>query len=260
MKLLKSSFLMSKIVWLTEIWARFRFDFDRWNRITIPLPPIEIQNEIVNILDKFTELEMELETELEARKNQYEYYRDKLLIFGDDNNSRPLWEVCQFQNGFAFKSWLFQSGWKPILRITNIVDWRIDDDWLVYFSEWDYKENLSNYEVKQWDIVVAMSGATTWKIWYNYSDKTYYLNQRVWLFRPDENVLYKRYLFHWLLSKSKLLLDISSGSWAQPNLSSEKLKSLLIPIPSLAEQRRIANILDNFDKLVNDITEWLPAE
>jgi len=56
-------------------------------KLQIPLPPLEIQQEIVNILDKFTELEMELEAELEARKKQYEYYRSKLLTFSSLNEN-----------------------------------------------------------------------------------------------------------------------------------------------------------------------------
>lgn len=55
--------------------------FSDFKNIKIPVPPIEVQNEIVRILDDFTELEVELEVELEARRKQYEYYRDKLLSF-----------------------------------------------------------------------------------------------------------------------------------------------------------------------------------
>lgn len=54
---------------------------EEFTKFKIPLPPIEVQNEIVRILDNFTELEAKLEAELEARRKQYEYYRDKLLNF-----------------------------------------------------------------------------------------------------------------------------------------------------------------------------------
>ncbi|SQE24989.1 type I restriction modification DNA specificity domain-containing protein [Campylobacter jejuni subsp. doylei] len=73
----KSPRILQKIISLTEEGARFRFDFERWEKIQIPIPPLEIQEEIVKILDAFTELE----AELEARRRQYEYYRNKLLSF-----------------------------------------------------------------------------------------------------------------------------------------------------------------------------------
>ena len=110
------------------------------------------------------------------------------------------------------------------------------------------------------DIIVAMSGATTGKIGVNNTDKKYYLNQRVGKFRPRENVIHKRYLYHLLLQNSNKLLEISLGSGAQPNLSSEKLKKLTAKIPPLFEQKRIANILDKLDALCNDLTSGLPAE
>ena len=64
-------------------------------QIKIPLPPLPVQQEIVNILDKFTELEAELEAELEGRKKQYEHYRNTLLTFGDDVEWKELGEVCE---------------------------------------------------------------------------------------------------------------------------------------------------------------------
>ena len=59
--------------------ARFRFDFNRWNKIEIPIPTLETQERIVKILDNFTNYVTELQTELQFRTKQYEYYRDKLL-------------------------------------------------------------------------------------------------------------------------------------------------------------------------------------
>ncbi len=79
--LLQSSVVLNKIISLTESGARFRFDFNRWNSILIPVPPLEIQAEIVSILDTCVELSTNLQAELQARKKQYEYYRDKLLSF-----------------------------------------------------------------------------------------------------------------------------------------------------------------------------------
>ena len=141
----------------------------------IPVPPLPIQQEIVRILDAFTELT----AELTARKKQYEHYREELLETSTNAVQMNFGDIFDFQNGFAFKSGLFKETGKAILRIANIQDNQVSTDNLVYFDEIDYKENLSSYIVKQGDIVVAMSGATTGKIGVNTTTSNYYLNQRV---------------------------------------------------------------------------------
>ena len=74
--------------------TRFNISKKRFAKVLIPIPPLPIQEEIVKILDTFTTLEAELEAELEARKKQYEYYRDELLTFGEDVEWKRLGEVC----------------------------------------------------------------------------------------------------------------------------------------------------------------------
>ena len=231
--------------------------------LKIPLPPLPVQQEIVRILDSFTELTAELnknlEEELAARRKQYEHYRDELLTAPQGGQEMKFDDLFEFQNGFAFKSSLFKESGCPILRITNIQDRRIDTEKMVYFSPDDYKENLQAFTVLPGDIVVAMSGATTGKIGVNHTDKVYYLNQRVGKFSPKAGID-KRYLYHLLLQNSNKLLEISVGSGAQPNLSSEKMKKLTARVPALSEQKRIATILDKLDTLCNDLISGLPAE
>ncbi len=239
-------------------------------KIEIPIPPLSVQQEIVRILDKFTQLEtelkIELETELDCRKRQYEYYRDKLLSFNEvvggaktlifsDLQWKTLGEVADFQNGFAFKSRLFRDNGEVIVRITNIDGKGVDLSDVKYFSISDYNTNMSSYKINKGDILIAMSGATTGKIgFYNY-EYTSYLNQRVGKFIPKANILNNRYLYHYLLYQN------ISGGGAQPNLSSNKLmEKIQIPIPPIEEQERIAGILDKFDTLVNSISEGLPRE
>ena len=167
--------------------------------------------------------------------------------------------VCRFQNGFAFKSKLFSESGLPILRITNISEGKLSEEGYVYFNPNDYKENLSNYIVKPNSIVVAMSGATTGKIGYNYSPKEYYLNQRVGMFLPDESFLLNRYLYHWLSGQSGNILAISSGTGSQPNLSSVKMMKFKIPVPPLEVQHEIIRILDSFMLLTAELTAELTA-
>ena len=173
---------------------------------------------------------------------------------------KELGKVCRFQNGFSFKSELFKSSGKPILRITNITDGKLSDDSYVYFNLEDYKENLENYKVKKGDVVVAMSGATTGKIGYNHSENIYYLNQRVGLFVPNENLLLKRFLYHWLTTQSQKIYNISSGSGAQPNLSSVKMMKFDIPVPPIEVQNEIVRILDNFTELEAELEAELEVE
>lgn len=232
--------------------------------LKIPVPPIAVQQEIVKVLDTFSELTAELTAELAARKKQYAYYKHKLLSFENLIDTKieyyPLSEVCDFQNGFAFKSSFFKDSGYPILRITNISEGNKIGNNFVYFNKEDYKENLENFIVERSSIVIAMSGATTGKIGYNYSNTTYYLNQRVGKFIPNKKRLNNRFLFYWLQTQNKNISRISTASGSQPNLSSVELMKIKIPVPPLEIQEYIVNILDKFDSLVNDIMVGLPAE
>lgn len=111
---------------------------------------------------------------------------------------KELGEVCKFRNGFAFKSSKFKNKGSGILRIGNIQNRNVDLKNLVYFDVIDYNENLKLYEVRNGDVLVAMSGATTGKIGRIFSDKIYYLNQRVGKFEPIPEFLNKDFLYHFL--------------------------------------------------------------
>ena len=172
---------------------------------------------------------------------------------------KELWEVCDFKNGFSFKSTKFKENWAWIIRITNIKNKYIDTNNLVFFDENDYKESLQSYKLNKWDILVAMSGATTWKIWILETDYVCYLNQRVGKFVPDREVLDNQYLYHFLLSKINDIYVLAWG-WAQPNLSSVKLmKTLIIPFPPIEIQQEIVKILDTFTKLEAELEAELEA-
>ena len=233
-------------------------------RIKVAVPPLAVQEEIVNILDSFTLLEAELEAELVVRKKQYEHYRDKLLNFADISQRggvriMALGEICDIQNGFAFKSTLFKQSGSPILRISNIQQSGVVLDNLAYFDKDDYKVNLEQFKVYPQDIVIALSGATTGKSGKNNTNMIFYLNQRVAKFVPHKDILSNNYLYHVIQDRTDDFLQMAGGG-AQPNLSTEQMKKMMIPIPPLAEQERIVSMLDKFDALVNDISDGLPAE
>ncbi|MCQ2234214.1 MAG: restriction endonuclease subunit S [Paludibacteraceae bacterium] len=158
---------------------------------------------------------------------------------------KKLGEVCNFQNGFAFKSKYFRDNGHAIIRITNIDNNIIDLNDVIYFDKTDYKEDLRPFEVYNGDIMVAMSGATTGKIGIYRGLDICYINQRVGAFRPKEN-LHNGYLYHYLTSKVNEMYILAGGG-AQPNLSSTKLMSTLeIPLPPLPIQEEIVRILDKF--------------
>jgi len=162
--------------------------------------------------------------------------------------TKKLGGVCDFQNGFAFKSKLFREQGSPVLRISNIQNDGISYNRLVFFDKKDYKENFDKYKALKGDLVIAMSGATTGKLAVCNADEIFYLNQRVGKFKPKGD-LSNNYLYYFLSTKIEENLKISAGS-AQPNLSTEQIKNLEIPLPPLPEQHRIVKILDEvFEKI-----------
>jgi len=155
---------------------------------------------------------------------------------------KKLGAVCEFQNGFAFKSKTYKESGLPIIRITNIQNQSINTSELVYFDTKDYQQNFERFRVFKDDLVIAMSGATTGKIGINNTDTIFYLNQRVGKFIPKTNLL-KPFLYYFLTTKVEESLKIAAGA-AQPNLSTEQINNFEIPLPPLSEQTRIVSILD----------------
>ena len=159
--------------------------------------------------------------------------------------------MCDFQNWYAFKSDLFKSSGLPILRISNIQKNWISNENLVFFHQGDYAKDFKDFCVYPWDLVIAMSGATTWKLALNNTDTVYYLNQRVWKFIFKHEIT-KLYCHLFLNTKIIDNLNQSAGS-AIPNLSTAQINNIEIPLPDLETQAKIVAHLDQIHQHITSL-------
>ena len=227
----------------------------------IPLPPLAVQQEIVRILDSFTELTAELNkkltAELTARRKQYEHYRDELLTFGDDVPRKTVQDVCKkiFSGGTpSTKHSEYYGGSIPWLR-TQEVDWCDITDTGIKITKDGLKKSSAKWIPKNC-VIVAMYGATAAKVAVNKIALT--TNQACCNLEIDEAVALYRYVFYWLSNEYTRLKSLGQGS--QSNISGEIVKNYPIPVPSIEQQRCIVHTLDRFDAICNDLTSGLPAE
>ena len=226
----------------------------------IPVPPLPIQNEIVKMLDNFTELTAELTAELALRKKQYNFYRDSLLNFSQNASSvewKTLREVsvhiCSGGTPTASNS-AYYSGDIPWLR-TQEVDWTDIYDTDVKISEEGLRFSSARW-IPENCVIVAMYGATAAKAAINRIPLT--TNQACCNLEINENVAAHKYVYHWVCSQYENLKAKGQGS--QSNINKKIIEEYPIPIPPLEVQQKIVSILDRFDTLCNDLTQGLPAE
>lgn len=235
----------------------------KYSQIEIPLPPIEVQTEIVRILDKFTSLEAELEAELDCRKRQYEYYRDKLLSFDNVGEQEVEWkkigEICDTLSGFPFDSSKFQTSGIKLMRGKNVkrgyFDFNEDDD-----RYWESPDGLEKYLLQDKDIIISMDGSLVGKSFAMLSKKhlPLLLVQRVARVRAKN--VNQNYLFHNIAHRFSGYVDKKKTGGAIPHVSMKDIQNFSIPVPSLQEQERIATILDRFESLTTSLQSGLPAE
>ena len=221
-----------------------------YSELQVPVPPIEVQSEIVRILDNFTELT--------ARKKQYEYYRDQLLNFGkiggveSDIHWYLLRELVDFRNGKGHEQ--------------DIVD---DGDYIVVNSKFISTNGVvRKYTNRQIcplyvdDILMVMSdlpnGKALAKCYLVEENDRYSLNQRIGAFHVKAEGLLTRFLFY-ILDRNKQLLVYDNGA-DQTNLKKDDILGISIPVPPVSIQKRIVYILDNFDAICSDLNIGLPAE
>lgn len=236
----------------------------KYSQIEIPLPPIEVQTEIVRILDKFTSLEAELEAELDCRKRQYEYYRDKLLSFDNVGGQEVEWkkmsEVFDMRNGYTpskTKAEYWEGGTIPWFRMEDIREnGRILSDSIQHITMVGVKKGklfpansfilATTATIGEHALVIADSLANQ-----QFTNLT--------VRNSLSNRLLIKFVFHYMFIVDEWCKkNINVSGFASVDMN--KFKKLEFPIPSLEEQHRIVSILDRFESLTTSLQSGLPAE
>lgn len=216
------------------------------SKIDIPVPPLAVQREIVRILDQFTMLEAELEAELEARRAQYEHYRNHLLSYESLAARGPvemvkLGDMLEMRAGNSISSkYIFERSDSehiyPCYGANGVRG---------YVRSMTHEHDAS---------IIGRQGALCGNV--TYADGPFFATEHAVVVSPRVE-LSQRWLYHALIVAN---LSQYATKSAQPGLSVRRVAEVEIPVPRLSEQYRIADLLDGFDALVNDITSGLPAE
>ena len=239
---------------------------DKVKNLIMPIPPLPIQEEIVRILDHFTELTAELQAELQARQEQYEYYRNELLTFtkiGGGTQSvtwMKMNEIGTFIRGNGLQKKDFTPTGIGCIHYGQIY---------TYYGTWADKTltycspNLATKlkVAHKGDIIIATTSenvedvckAVAWL-----GDNDIVISGDAYIFSHNQNPKYISYLFQthdFFNFKQK-----NQTGTKVIRISGESLAKYVVPIPSLSEQQRIVGILDKFETLVNDLSQGLPAE
>ena len=221
--------------------------------LQIPIPPLKVQKEIVRILDAFTKLTTELTTELNMRKKQYNYYRDRLFDFddGDYVKWKPLGEVFD----------IFAGSDKPKDSFSDVETNEFN---VPILSNGIGEKSLYGWTEKAKVIEPSLTVSARGTIgWTSYRDQPFFPIIRLLVLTPKVRVNLK-YAYYYMKTIEKKYNVVESGI---PQLTKPMITGTPFPIPypddpkkSLAEQSRIVSILDKFDALTNSISEGLPRE
>ena len=240
--LFRSTELRSQIKRTASGVTRFNVSKKRMEDVTIPVPPIEVQREIVRILDSFTELTAELKAELTARKQQYEFYRDSLLklINVPYVGLEDISVNCDSMRKPVTKS-NRSAGKYPYYGASGIVDY-VDD----YTFDGDYllvSEDGANLLARKTPISFSITGRN-------------WVNNHAHVLKFNDPYVQKYVEF--FLNGIDLSPYITGA--AQPKLNQKNMNEIRIPMPGKTEIIKIVEIISMFDKLCNDISAGLPAE
>ena len=269
MKILTANENTALLRYIYHIMGYLNFSSDEHKRLwisiysefEIPVPPIEVQREIVRILDNYTELTAELtaklQAELTARKKQYEYYRDMLLERNTPTEKVALGSVCEVYDGTHQTPEYTESG-IPFVSVEDINNLSVTKKFISPEAYAKFKVKPRIGDVFMTRITAGVIGKCA--IVDSDDDLAYYVSLA--LLRPNRNVLCSRYLKHYLESGTGKVELAKRILWnATPTkINKDDIGKLFIALPPLDVQERLVRVLDNFDAICTDLTIGLPAE
>ena len=232
-------------------------------RIKMPIPPLEIQEKIVQTLDKMTEYVTELTSELTSRKKQYSFYRDKLLSFEDEVYHvewKTLGEVAECLAGATPRtsnSSYWENGTIPWMSSGEV------NKGFVYDTEkkitQEGYDSCSTKVVPRDTVVIALAGQGKTRGTVAITKVELCTNQSLCSIVSNDDIN-SHYLYYYLKGQYQKFRDISSGEGTRGGLNLKMIRDFRIPVPSLEIQSRIVQVLDNFDSVCNDLNIGLPKE
>lgn len=235
-------------------------------KLKIPVPPLKVQEKIVNILDKFGELEVELEAELEARKRQYEFWSEKIFQKYMAGLTKQITDIALVKARVGWqrltRSEYLNAGDYYLITGTDFTEeGKIDFNTCIYITKerYDMDENI---QIHKNDILITKDGTLGKVAFLNEEPpKLTTLNSGIFRIKLLVNDVLPKYIYHYLNSKifKDFIDSVKTGSTI-PHLTQEKLVNLNIPIPSIKEQEEVIKILDKFESLTKDINIGIPAE
>ena len=225
-------------------------------KLRCPVPPQEVQREIVRILDEFTTLEAELEAELEARRTQYAHYRTHLLSYESLAAQGPV-NVIELQDVGVVrmckrihKAETSIQGDIPFFKISTFGGTPTS-----FISAEVYEKYKEKYPYpKQGDLLISAAGTIGQIVRFDGADAYFQDSNIVWL-EHDESIVLNRYLYYVYLNTRW-----TTDGGTIKRLYNNRILQQQICVPPIETQIAIADLLDRFDALVNDITSGLPAE
>lgn len=267
--LFRSAELRKQIVKTANGVTRFNVSKKLFAQITIPIPPLPIQEEIVKILDTFTALEAELEAELEARRKQYEYYRNTLLtpvehngrwyLNGKEVEWKKLGEIGTLIRGSGLQKKDFTENGVGCIHYGQIYTYygTFADRTISFVSE-TMARKLK--KAQKGDVLISGVSENIEDICkpIGWLGDEICISGDMFAFRHNQNTKYITYLLQ--TNDFKNYKRKYAQGTKVIRVKPEKILNYNIPIPPLSEQERIVAILDKFDALVNDISQGLPAE